>query len=380
MRYTLVSTDDHLQEPPDLWTRRMSQDRWGERIPHIRRNADGTDCWFIDGRPYVKYGRPVLASVHGVMQDRKAPTRWDEIPEIAYVPSERVKAMDRDGVDVHAFFGNVSGIAGNTFSDPAYPDEEFREACIRAYNDYQIDEFAEPFPGRFITLAQLPMWSAERAVAEAKRMAERGVKGITFAFPHQFGYPHISDRHWDPLWAFAREANLSVNFHIGSGASMGIALESLSRSAPSFANAEGSTKAVSANVQVMTVLLFSGIMQRFPELKIVSSESGVGWVPYLLEAADHHWDHANCAKDGMPHPPSEYFRRQCYVNFWFESAGIKMMRDHVSLDNVMFGSDYPHPTGTWPSTRECVARSVEGLTPEERRKVMVENAVRVFNL
>jgi predicted TIM-barrel fold metal-dependent hydrolase len=211
-------------------------------------------------------------------------------------------------------------------------------------------------------------------------MTERGVKGITFAFPHQFAYPHISDRHWDPLWAFAQEANLPVNFHIGSGASMGISLESLSKCAPSFANAEGSTKSVAANVQVMTVLLFSGIMERFPRLKIVSSESGVGWVPYVLETADHHWDHAGCAKDGMPLPPSEYFRRQCYVNFWFEAAGIKMMRDHVSLDNVMFGSDFPHPTGTWPSTRASVERSLEGLTGEERRKVTVENALEVFNL
>jgi predicted TIM-barrel fold metal-dependent hydrolase len=224
------------------------------------------------------------------------------------------------------------------------------------------------------------MWDAQRALAEARRMAERGVKGITFAFPHQFGYPHVSDPHWDPLWAFAQDAKLSVNFHIGSGAGMGIALESLSKGAPSFASAEGSTKAVASNVQVMAVLLFSGIMLRFPKLKIVSSESGAGWVPYLLEAADHHWEHANCAKDGMLLRPSEYFRRQCYVNFWFESAGLKMMRDHVSLDNVMFGSDFPHPTGTWPSTRAYVERSVEGLTADERRKVMAGNAIKVFNL
>jgi predicted TIM-barrel fold metal-dependent hydrolase len=329
----------------------MSRQRWGERIPHIRRTDDGRDGWFIDGKPFFKYGQPYLASVQGVMKDRTSPTRWEDVPEITYVPAQRVKEMDRDGVDVHTFFGNVSGIAGNTFSNPAYPDAEFREECIRAYNDYQIDELAKPYPGRFIPLAQVPMWDAERAVAEARRMAERGAKGITFAFPHQFGYPHVSDRCWDPLWAFAGEANLPICFHIGSGAAMGIAMESL-----------------------------SGIMQRFPELKIVSSESGAGWVPYVLEVADHHWDHAGCAKDGMPLPPSEYFRRQCYVTFWFEAAGLKILRDHVGLDNVMFGSDFPHPTGTWPSTRACIERSLEGLTDGERRKLMVDNAVRVFGL
>jgi predicted TIM-barrel fold metal-dependent hydrolase len=358
----------------------MSREKWGARIPHIRSNPNGTDCWFIDDRPFLKFGQPYLSSVHGVMPDRRAPTRWEEIPRIAYVPAERVKAMDRDGVDVHTFFANVGGIAGNLFSDPAYPDEAFREECIRAYNDYQIDEFAKPYPGRFITLAQLPMWDVKPALAEAQRMGGRGVNGITFAFPQQWGYPHISDRHWDPLWAFAQEARLSVNFHIGSGTSMGVALESLSKGPPSFGVAEGCTKAVASNVQVMTVLLFSGIMARFPELKIVASESGVGWVPYVLEVADHQWEVANCARDGMVLPPSEYFRRQCYVTFWFEVAGIRMMRDYVSLDNVMFGSDFPHPTGTWPSTRASVERSLEGLTDAERRKVTVENAIKVFNL
>jgi uncharacterized protein len=380
MQYTLVSTDDHLQESPNLWTDRMSSAKWSDRIPHIRTTDDGADCWFIDGKPFLKYGRPYLASVHGVTEGRRPPTRWDEVPEIAYVPSARIAAMDREGVDVQTFFANVGGIAGNTFSSPDFPDIEFREACIRAYNDYQIDEFAEPYPGRFITLAQLPMWDAEAAVGEARRMAGRGVKGLTFAFPHQFGYPHISDRHWDPLWAFAQEAHLSVNFHVGSGAGMGIGLETLSLAAPSFAIAEGSTKAIAANVEVMTVLLFSGIMPRFPSLKIVSSESGAGWVPYVLESADHAWKHSNCADEGMPEPPSEYFRRQCFVNFWFERAGVEMMRDYVSIDNVMFGADFPHPTGTWPSTQQYIERSVAGLTDEERRKVMVENAVEVFNL
>ena len=379
MNYSLISTDDHLQEPPDLWTQRLSREKWGSRIPEIRPLDDDNDCWFIDDKPFRKYNRPYLASVQGTVKDRGTPKKWEEVPQVSYVPAERVKAMDRDGVDAHTFFANVGGIAGNTFSSPEYP-EDLRLACIRAYNDYQIEAFQEPYPGRFITLAQVPMWDVQAAQAEAERMAKRGVKGITFAFPHQFGYPHISEAHWDPLWAFAQEAQLPINFHIGSGGSMGIAFETLSKAAVSFASAEGSTKSICANVEVMTVLLFSGIMQRFPRLKIVSSESGVGWVPYLLEVADHHWDHMNCAKDGMTEPPSEVFRRQCYVNFWFESKGLEMMRDHVSLDNVMFGSDFPHPTGTWPSTAKYIERSVASLTQAERDKVLFGNAIELFNL
>ena len=120
MNYRVVSTDDHLQEPPDLWTQRMSRGKWGARIPQIRRNDDGSDGWFIDDKPFAKYGRPYLSSVQGTLEGRTSPRTWNEVPRITYVASERVAAMDRDGVDVHTFFANVSGIAGNTFSNPSY--------------------------------------------------------------------------------------------------------------------------------------------------------------------------------------------------------------------------------------------------------------------
>jgi len=379
VNYQLISTDDHMQEPRDLWTKRMSRAKWGDRIPEVRRFDDESDGWFIDGKPDQRHGGPYLGSVHGVREGRVNAKTWEEVPEITYVASERVKAMDRDGVDVHTFFANVGGIAGNTFSKPDL-DEDFRLECIRAYNDFQLEEFHKPYPDRFITLAQVPLWDAEAAVAEAERMAKQGLPGITFAFPQQFGYPQISDRHWDPLWAFAQEARLSINFHIGSGGSMGLAGGKPSKAPPSYFGAERSTQAVSANVQVMATILFAGFLERFPELKIVSSESGVGWVPYLLEVADHHWDHANCRADGFDVPPSELFKRQCYVNFWFESAGVKMMREHVGLDNVMFGSDFPHPTGTWPNTWKYIERSVEGLTDEEKDKVLWGNAAKLFHL
>jgi len=382
MEYNLISTDDHLQEPRDLWTRRLSKAKWGARIPEVRRLPEGQDCWHIWDQPFYKYGRPMIGAVNGVMEDRRGAITWDEIPAKAYVPAERVKAMQADGVDVHTFFGNVSGIAGNTFSDPAYKDEEFRLECIRAYNDFQIEEFATPFPGRFITLANVPMWDVKLAVLEAKRMAAQGIKGLSFAFPQQYGYPHICDGYWDPLWAFAQEAKLPVNFHIGSGGGMGISAQAYQGNNLKIQGAERSTRLVSANVDVMTTLLFSQIMERFPKLKIVSSESGAGWVPYLLETADHHWEQAKLAKNGMPLKPSEYFQRQCYVNFWFESIGLKLMKASIGVGNVMWSSDYPHPTGTWPDSKTYIDRAIAtaGLNEAEKRQVYVDTARKVFNL
>jgi predicted TIM-barrel fold metal-dependent hydrolase len=377
MEYRVISTDDHLQEPPDTWTSRMSKAKWGDRIPHIERDSEGLDHWHIYGKPSVISG---IASVRGIMPPGKPPLTWEEVPRKSYVPAERIEAMDEDGVDVHTFFGNITGAAGNTFSDPDY-DEEFRLDCIRAYNDFQIDEWAAPHPGRFITLANLPMWDVDAAVAELQRMARRGVNGISFAFPEQWGYKPVSDPYWDPLWAAAQDADLSINFHVGSGASMGLKrLPAFTPKSHLIFVALTSTKAITANIEVMTTLLFSPIMPRFPRLKIVSSESGIGWVPYLLEVADHQWEAQDLRHHGMPDRPSEMFHRQCYVNFWFEELGPKQLRNLIGIDNIMWESDFPHGTGTYPNSRKYIEQSMSSFTPEERRKVLVDNPRRVFNL
>ena len=375
MKYKVISTDDHLQEAADTWTARMSKQKWGDKIPQVVSNDDGTDSWSLWGEKRRPQG---VAVVLGAMPDTtKPPDRWEEVPKSTYVPSERLKAMGQDGVDVHTFFGNVSGIAGNTFSAPNFADEEFRLECIRAYNDFQIDEWADPYPGRFITLAQVPLWDVEKAKAELWRNKKRGIHGICFAFPQQFKYPHIADRYWDPFWEAAVEADLPVNLHIGSGGSQG--MPAFEGHPAMLSLADGSVKIISANIQVMSTIVFSGILERFPQLKMVSAESGLGWVPYMLETADHQWERQQLWRLGMSAKPSEYFHRQCYVQFWYEVVGLKM-REHIGLDNIMWESDFPHPTCTWPDSQEYIKRGTAEMTAEERHKVLVGNAVKLYHL
>ncbi len=377
MKYRVISTDDHLQEAPDTWTSRMSAAKWGDKIPQLKPLDKDREAWFVYGEPNKRLG---IAIVHGALPDRaKSVNRWEDVPRIAYVPEERVKAMDQDGVDTHTLFGNIAGVAGGTFSNPKF-EEEFRLEAIRAFNDLQIEAYGRAFPGRFITLAILPLWDAAAAVAEVERTRAKGIHGVSFAFPQQFGYPHISDPHWDPLWRVCQETGLSVNLHIGSGGSMGMGASN------DFAGhsemrwlAEASTRAISANTQVMSTILFSGILERFPALKIVSSESGLGWVPYLLETADHQWERQKLWREGMSIKPSEYFHRQCYVNFWYERVGIEN-RHHIGVDNILWESDFPHPTCSWPNSQEFIEHSLAGVPEDERRKILVDNAVRVFNL
>ena len=382
MRYNVISTDDHLQEAPGVWTSRMSRTKWGENIPHLKRKDDGTDAWWAYGEEIL----PGVGHIHATLKDRESggiagPLHWEEVSKEAYVPSERIKAMDRDGVDVHTFFANVGSPAGQRFSAPKYP-VEFRLEAIRAYNDYQIEEWAAPYPGRFITLAQIPLWDVELATGELRRMAGAGIKGITFALPQQFDYPPMVDRYWDPLWDAAQEADLSINLHLGSGGSQGLGMGPflVHRSmGPMARSALGNCNGAAANSQIVAHILFSGLLERFPRLKVVSSESGIGWVPYLLELADHNWERLSVTSEGLTLRPSEYFHRQCYVNFWSEIV-VDHIKERVGIDNLLWLSDFPHPTSTWPDSQDYLENSMARLTSDERRRILVDNPVGVFNL
>ena len=372
--YRAISTDDHLMEPGDGYTARMPA-KWGEQIPHVRDAGDGTDAWYVFGKRYSSLTG--FSFVQGVTQDRGVVTRWADVPKCAYVPAERVRVMDEDGVDAHSFYANVGNV--QTLNNPRVP-EELRLDALRACNLIQIEEYVEPYPNRFIALTGVPLWDPAKAVAEFQWGAARGMKGVTFAFPQQFGYPDVCDPAWDVLWAALQEADLPLHLHIGSGGSMGMGAQVWpGHTNPMLRLSETSVKAISANTSVAATLLFSGILDRFPRLKIVFAESGVGWIPYLLDVADHQWERQRMARNGMPTPPSEIFRRQCYANFWFEHVGDEIRR-LPGLGNVTWLSDFPHPTSTYPTSWEYIERSLVDCTPQEKHMILVETPRRLYQL
>ncbi|MSQ26461.1 MAG: amidohydrolase [Dehalococcoidia bacterium] len=382
MRYRVISTDDHMQEAPHAWLARMSAQQWGDKIPQVRHEADGNDGWYLYGTKVVGGGGMTggLGTTHGAWADRtKVPRRMDEMPKIVYVPAERIKAMDQDGVDAHTFFPNVSGFAGNRLCDPLFP-EDFRLQAIRAYNDYQIEEWSRPHPGRFITLAVLPLWDVGHAVAELHRTAKLGINGVSFCLPQGYGFRNFADPYWDPLWQAAQETDLSFNLHFGASGLAGVlSMPTWEGQSEMRTLAQASVRTMASNVTIMTLVLFSGVLERFPRLKIVSSESGLGWIPYVLEIADHQWDSQRLMQDGSKVKPSELFKRQCYANFWFEVFG-PAVRHHIGLDNIMWESDFPHPTCTWPNSQSYIHRSMDSWPEAERHKVLVDNAVRLYHL
>jgi len=283
--------------------------------------------------------------------------------------------MDQDGVAAEVLFPQAAGFGGGPFVSTQGPPD-LRLACVRAYNDYLAEEWSDVSP-RFVAQCLLPMWDVELAVAEVERAHDLGHRALVWtAVPHKFGFPHINERYWDPLWATLQERSMPVCLHIGSA---GVESDVWDGFQPMTRTSVASVNAISSNLQVMCNIIFSGVLERFPRLSFISVESGLGWVPYMLETADHQYEAQQLWNEGMTIRPSEYFKRQCYVNFWYETIGVKLRHD-IGVENILWEADFPHPTSTYPNSRQAIQESLAGVPAEEQALMLHGNAARVFGI
>ena len=209
----IISAVDRVIEPPEVWTRRISQSKFGDRGPHLEHRGDGTDAWIVDGRVF---SLAEVAQIGALMNDRTTvPTRWEEIPNAAYDPDARLKAMDDDGVDCAVLYPSLAGFSGERFG--AITDPELELVCAQAYNDWLIDEWAARST-RFIPQCVVPLSPIAATVAEIRRAVGRGHRGVIFpATPMRLGdLPHINGANYDPVWAVCQELEVPLCFHAGS--------------------------------------------------------------------------------------------------------------------------------------------------------------------
>jgi predicted TIM-barrel fold metal-dependent hydrolase len=373
LKYGLISVDDHVQEPPTLWTERLSKQKWGDRIPHLEEAPDGSQHWVVDGQVLLD-GR--IATVAATMADRNSePTRWEQVPAAAYSPEERLKAMDADGVDYSVLYPTVAGHAGQAFG--RITDPELELACVQAYNDWLIDEWAAK-SDRFIPQCIVPLWPAEAAVAEMRRAVGRGHKGIIYpGIPmHLREVPHINGPEYDPIWSACEELNVPLCLHAGSSPRLQYAArEGLS---PALAGAlDAATRPVSS-VYLITHFSFSKTLIEHPKLRVVMGESALSWGMLYMEWADHQFEHDGLPREGYEMKPSEMFKRQCFFTSWFDQ--VAPYADFYGYDKVLWATNYPLATSTWPRTRDTVARCLEGVSEANREKVLVENAAALYGI
>ena len=373
INHGLISVDDHVQEPPSLWTDRLSKNRWGERIPHLERTAEGCERWFVDGKVLID-GHSGRAGA--LMADRnREPSRWEEVPPSAYLPSERLKMMDASGIDYSVLYPTVAGLAGEAFG--RLEDPELELASVQAYNDWLIEEWAAASE-RFIPQCIVPIWPPEATVAEIQRAVAKGHRGVVFPpLPMNLrAVPHVSGPEYDSVWAICEELNVPICLH--AGASPELQYTPYSGLAPALTDAlDAVTKPVSS-VFVISLFSFSRVLLRHPRLRVILAESALSWGMLYLEWADHQFEHDGLASEGYELKPSEMFHRQCCFTSWFDE--VAPFVQHVGADNILWSINFPLTTSTWPRSQETIHHCLQGVSAETREKVLWKNAAGLYRL
>jgi predicted TIM-barrel fold metal-dependent hydrolase len=268
-------------------------------------------------------------------------------------------------------------------------DVEVTLDYLRAYNDYQT-EWSSAAPDRLVPVTSLPFWDLPATLKEMERCATAGHRGVVFSQdPGAFGLPVLTDRYWDPMWAAAQEMGLPVNFHIASGDTSLLQSAGHPDNGPHANYASMGVSFFMGNARTIASLICGGICHRFPELNFVSVESGVGWIPFALDSLDWQWK--NCGV-GLEHPeydllPSEYFKRQIYGCFWFEVEPAKFALDRLGADNILYETDFPHPTSMSPgpataavAPSQFLQDNFADLPDATLSKILHDNAARLYGL
>ncbi|GIH73605.1 amidohydrolase family protein [Planobispora longispora] len=377
----VVDADTHITEPHDLWTSRAPKD-YRDRVPRVL-EVDGGPKWVVDGAVLGRAGASGVVTRDGERIRGTEFIGWtfDDVTPAAYQVEARLELMDRLGVWAHIIYPNTAGFGGQRFGD--IKDPVLKLLCATLYND-AMAEMQEASGRRLFPMGLIPWWDIDASVAEVRRMNSLGLRGVnTTSDPQQAGLPDFADRAWDPLWEVCADLGMPVNFHIGA------AHDSLSwfgsspwpGLGPEQKLAVGSAMMYLTNARVLANFIYSGVLERHPRLKIVSVESGIGWIPFFLEALEHQLgETAPGSMDYLSLSPREYFRRQIHACFWFESDDISHTIDRVGPDNVLFETDFPHPTCLYPDSLDIVGPAVAQLRPEVVRRVMQDNAARLYNL
>jgi predicted TIM-barrel fold metal-dependent hydrolase len=349
----LISVDDHLIEPPDLFTHHLAA-RYQDRAPKLVRNDEGNDVWIfgkvvmetaalnaVAGRPREEYGLE--------------PQSLDEVRPGCYDVHERVMDMNAGGVLASMNFPSFPTFTARVF---ASDDADLSLALVQAYNDWHIDEWCGAYPGRFIPMAVPVIWDAELTAAEVRRTAAKGCHSLSFTEnPAALGYPSFHDDYWDPVWQACCDTGTVLSVHLGSSGRLSVP-------------AADSPPDVMITLQPMNIqsaaadLLWSRVIKNYPELRIALSEGGTGWIPYFLDRVDRTYEmhRAWTLQDFGGQLPSEVFRQHFLTCFISDPVGVAN-RHLIGVDNMCWEADYPHSDSMWPTA------------PEELSAVFAANAV-----
>jgi len=400
----IISVDDHVAEPAHLWQTWLPQ-KYRENGPRIERKRWGGfkliagakyemsedpeglwgDAWYYEGNLIYVHKRlvalPQAATIdgpNGVEFDRSQmtmePITYDEMRPVCYNLEARIKDFDLNWMDGSLPFPTFPRFCGQTFYEG--DDKGLGLACVKAYNDWMVEEWCGPSRGYNIPLCLIPLWDVELAAQETIRNAQRGVRAICFSeLPHHLGLPTIQSGYWDPLLAVCNDWRVTICMHVGSSSTTPLG----SPDAPAGASA---TISFNNSMASLGEWLYSRRFIMFPNLRIAYSEGQIGWIPYALERADTVWqqhDSWQHSKDVLPEPPSTYYYGRVFGCFTADRHGLRSL-DEVGPHNICFEVDYPHTDTTWPNSKPYVEKILEGQDSQVVYDVLRGNAIRMLSL
>jgi predicted TIM-barrel fold metal-dependent hydrolase len=388
----ILSVDDHVLEPPDLWTSRLPR-KLRERGPLVRRErgtiveslrggwlkgADGgewADVWYFDDM--VRPLQRGLAQSGYEAEDNTRPVTFDETLLGAYRRDARLVDMDRNHTEVSICYPSISRFCGQMFLERQ--DKALALLCLQIYNDWMIDEWCGPErPARLVPLTLVPLWDADLAAAEVRRCAAKGSHATSFPeCPPALGLPSIFSDYWDPFFTACEETDTVLNIHVGSSPTMTTAPDAPLDEAICF---------FFVNSQLaFTDWLYSGVLEDFRQLRIVLAEGQVGWMPFVLQRIDNTWKKAvgrNISTGRRARElPSTSMPGRVFGAIFDDLQGL-INRDDVGIEHILIETDFPHQDSSYPDSEKAVAELVSGagLNEKETRQLVRENAVTVFGL
>ena len=378
----IIDTDTHWSEPHDLWTS-LAPAKYKALVPQVKEH-NGKRQWVVNGD--IPLAGDSAVSAIDPAGDKVLGIKFlrldiDMVHPASYDCDARLALMDAMGTSHNIVYPNVGGFGNQNFL--RIEDRALRIACVEIYNDW-MNDLQRRSGGRILPMALVPWWDIEASVAEIDRMHSAGAKGIVMCSnPHDSGMPDFAQTDWRPFWEVCEALKMPVNFHIG--ASEGDI--DWSGRVP-YKTWPGDVKLSLGGVAVflgqlrwMVNLLISDVPERYPNLNFVSVESGIGWIPFILDALDYQC--GETAPDHLKHlslKPSEYFERQFFGCFWFEHRTLRAAIEQLGPTQIMFETDIPHPTSLYPNALERVRDAIATLTPEVQKMVLQDNAAKLYNI
>ena len=362
------SSDSHIIEPVDLWEKRIDR-KFIDRAPHLVREGD-LDQWYCDGMAFGSMG-----------VNQQAGVRFEEPEKLTIEGS--MDTVRPGGLDPHAHIEDMDadGIAGGVLYPSQMvtlwmlPASDMLSAAFRAYNDY-VAEFCEPFPNRLKGIAALNVDDVEDGVEELERAAKMGMAGGMISARPMLRYDHPA---YDRLWATAQDLDMPLSLHTGTHRwrpGIDVVGPQASKGPVEFGNRDAPPR------ECIGAMIYSGVFERYPKLRVGAVEYEVSWAIYFIQAIDQFYTQRAMGmrgmrfKDGML--PSDFFRRNVFISFQDDDLGIQH-RDYIGLDNLMWGSDYPHAESTFPRSREVVDRTFQGVPEDEKAKMVRDNTARLYH-